>query len=319
MKILREIITTLWICIGLTSCIQDEPLCPEAEIESFTLPSELLFSDPVINQGQNTIQVLLNKKADLTALAPEVTVNEFSTVSPASSETVDFTNPVTYRVTSNQGVALYQQFLVPEQYPTYAIEHNDGFAAKMITKEGPGSILGIQYIPIVAGSLYTGKMNLLNALKDPLTATQIGQPFNQIPVRFTGYYKYKAGTGDYIGSDGNPKPGVKDSCAIYAVFYRIDENLHVLDGTNVHNHPNIILLAMLPDRSSTDGEELHAFDIEFKRLNDEVIDFSKHEYKLAVVFSSSFWGDRYEGTPGSELIVDDAKIITEEDEVVSSN
>lgn len=74
MKILRGIITTLWICIGLTSCIQDEPLCPEAEIESFTLPSELLFSDPVINQGQNTIQVLLNKKADLTALTPEVTV-----------------------------------------------------------------------------------------------------------------------------------------------------------------------------------------------------------------------------------------------------
>ena len=74
MKTLRGIITTLWIGIGLTSCIQDEPLCPEAEIESFTLPSELLFSDPVINQGQNTIQVLLNKKADLTALAPEVTV-----------------------------------------------------------------------------------------------------------------------------------------------------------------------------------------------------------------------------------------------------
>lgn len=104
MKTLRGIITTLWICIGLTSCIQDEPLCPEAEIESFTLPSELLFSDPVINQGQNTIQVLLNKKADLTALAPEVTVNEFSTVSPASGETVDFTNPVTYRVTAQDGI-----------------------------------------------------------------------------------------------------------------------------------------------------------------------------------------------------------------------
>ena len=88
----------------MTSCIQDEPLCPEAEIESFTLPSELLFSDPVINQGQNTIQVLLNKKADLTALTPEVTVNEFSTVSPASGETVDFTNPVTYRVTAQDGI-----------------------------------------------------------------------------------------------------------------------------------------------------------------------------------------------------------------------
>ena len=71
---------------------------------------------------------------------------------------------------------------------------------------------------------------------------------------------------------------------------------------------------MLPDRSSTAGDDFQAFDIEFKRMNDEVIDFSKHEYKLAVVFSSSFWGDRYEGTPGSELVVDDVKIITEGDE-----
>lgn len=349
MKILRGIITTLWICVGLTSCIQDEPLCPEAEIESFTLPAEILFSDPVINQGQNTIQVLLNPNTDRSALAPQITVNEYSTVSPASGETVDFTEPVTYRVTaqdgihtrdyqvqmivmqdedvytslmknfdfsyweenstfhyatpvqktndgttysifstSNQGVALYQQFPVPEQYPTYAIAHNDGYAAKMITKVGPGNILGLQYIPIVAGSLYTGTMNLLNALRDPLTATQLGRSFNQIPVRFTGKYKYKAGSGDYIGSDGNPKPGVKDSCAIYAVFYRIDENLQVLDGTNVHSHPNIILQAMLPDRSSTAGDDFQAFDIEFKRMNDEVIDFNKHEYKLAVVFSSSF-------------------------------
>lgn len=73
MKILRGIITTLWICVGLTSCIQDEPLCPEAEIESFTLPAEILFSDPVINQGQNTIQVLLNPNTDRSALAPQIT------------------------------------------------------------------------------------------------------------------------------------------------------------------------------------------------------------------------------------------------------
>lgn len=380
MKTLRGMTITLCVCIGLMSCIQDEPLCPEAEIESFTLPSEILFSEPVINQGQNTIQVLLNQKADLTALAPEVTVNEYSTVSPKSGDTVDFTQTVIYRVTaqdgihtrdyqvqmivmddedvytslmknfdfsyweenstfhyatpvqktndgttynifstSNQGVALYQQFSVPEQYPTYAIEYNDGYAAKMITKEGPGNILGLQYIPIVAGSLYTGTMNLLNALRDPLTATQLGQSFNQIPVRFTGYYKYKAGSGDYIGSDGNPQSGVQDSCAIYAVFYRIDDDLQTLDGTNIHGHPNIILQAMLPDRSSTEGDELQAFDIEFKRLNDEVIDFSKYEYKLAVIFSSSFWGDRYEGTPGSELVVDDVKIITEDDENSSLN
>ena len=36
--------------LALSSCIQDEPLCPEAEITSFTLPEAILFSEqPVIN------------------------------------------------------------------------------------------------------------------------------------------------------------------------------------------------------------------------------------------------------------------------------
>lgn len=360
--------------LALSACIQDEPLSPEAEITSFVLPEDILFSDqPVINQGRNTIQALIRPGADLSRVAPEITVNDYATVYPASGDSVDFSEPVTYTVTaqdglhareyavrlipmddedvytslmlsfdfnyweehaslhyatpvprtetgltyemfstSNQGVALYQQYGAPDGYPTFPLEYGDGYAAKMVTREGPGSILGIMYIPIVAGSLFTGTMNLLNALLDPLTATRFGRPFNQTPVRFKGLYNYKAGTGDYIGADGNPQAGVQDSCAVYAVFYKVDDTLETLDGTNIHGHPNIISLAMLPDRSSTQGDGLIPFDIAFERQSDEVVDFSQHEYKLAIVLSSSFWGDRYEGTPGSQLIVDDIEIITEE-------
>ena len=359
--------------LAFCSCIQDEPLSPEAEITAFLLPEEILFSDqPVINQGRNTIQALVRPGADLSSVAPEVAVNDFSTVSPASGEAVDFSQPVIYTVTSqdrmhtrdytvrlismddedvytslmlnfdfnyweenptyhyatpvpqtstgltyevfatsNQGVALYQQFGSPEGYPTFPLERGDGYAAKLVTREGPGNILGILNIPIVAGSLFTGTMNLLNALRDPLTSTQFGRPFNQEPQRFQGMYNSTAGTGTYIGSDGNPRPGMRDSCAIYAVFYKIDETLETLDGTTIHDHPNIISVAMLPDRSSTPGDELIPFDIPFVRQSDEPVDFSRNEYKLAIVLSSSFWGDRYEGTPGSQLIVDDVKIITQ--------
>lgn len=362
--------------VTLNSCIQDEPLSPEAEITSFTLPEAILFSDqPVINQGRNTIQALVRPGADLTRVAPQITVNDFSTVSPASGEEVDFSEPVTYTVvaqdgihtrdytvrlismddedvytsimlnfdfdcweenptyhyatpvpqtstgltyevfaTSNQGVALYQQFDTPEEYPTFPLERDGGYAAEMVTREGPGNILGIMNIPIVAGSLFTGTMNLLNALRDPLTSTQFGRPFNQEPLRFQGMYQYKAGTGDYIGPDGNPMPGVKDSCAVYAVFYKIDDTLETLDGTNIHDHPNIISVAMLPDRSSTEGDELIPFDIPFVRQSDEEVDFSRNEYKLAIVLSSSFWGDRYEGTPGSRLVVDEVKIVTQNED-----
>lgn len=70
-------------------------------------------------------------------------------------------------------------------------------------------------------------------------------------------------------------------------------------------------MAMLPDRSSTPGEEMIPFEIPFVKKNDIEVDFSKYSYKLALVFSSSFYGDRYEGTPGSKLIVDDVEIVTE--------
>ena len=104
---------------------------------------------------------------------------------------------------------------------------------------------------------------------------------------------------------------MKDSCAVYAVFYKIDDTLETLDGTNIHDHPNIISVAMLPDRSSTEGDELVPFDIPFVRQSEEEVDFTRNEYKLAIVLSSSYWGDLYEGTPGSQLIVDDVNIITQ--------
>lgn len=217
---------------------------------------------------------------------------------------------------SNKGINIYKQYASPDLFPVHktSTAANGTFGAEMITQKGPGDIWGMTYIPIAAGSLFLGVLNPLNAMKDPLTATQFGQPFYDKPLRLKGNYIYKAGTGDYIAPNGEALPGVKDSCAIYSVFYITDMNLNRLDGTNVLTHPNIVALAMLPPegRAGSPGDGFVSFDLEFQYTANHIVDFEKNDYKLAIVFASSYYGDRYEGVPGSRLVVDDVEIIIEE-------
>ncbi|GHV03739.1 hypothetical protein FACS189416_0640 [Bacteroidia bacterium] len=216
---------------------------------------------------------------------------------------------------SNKGINIYVQYPEASQYPIHkTTQHTEGqYAAEMLTKNGPGSILGIVNIPVVAGSLFTGVLTPLNALKDPLLATEFGQPIEHKPLRLTGKYIYKAGA-DYIDKKGL-RIGFRDSCAVYSVFFRTDRNLERLNGTNILTHPNIVAIAMMPPagRAGTPNEnDFVAFDIPFDYKTDHVVDFDKNTYKLVIIFSSSYWGDYYEGAPGSHLVVDDVEIITEE-------
>ncbi len=349
-------------------CIQDEPLSPYADIEEFSLPEDIAASKASFNQ--TNISVYVKKGADLTTVVPQIKISEGSTITPSPDIPQDFSQPVRYTVTaqdgshqreytvqaisvviysynfenwealdpkapyetpveydkegrrttpwdsSNRGIHIYMKPGTPgEDYPIHKIERGSGkYAAELSTIKGPGDIFGIMNIPIAAGSLFIGELNPLNALKDPLLATQFGQPFYDMPIRMTGKYMYKPGTGDYIDPNGNVLPNVKDSCSIYSIFYRTDETLDRLDGTNVFTHPNIVAMAMLSpnERAGSAGDDLVPFDIGFEYKTNHVVDFEKNEYKLAIVFSSSFYGDRYEGVIGSRLIVDDVEILIDE-------
>lgn len=222
---------------------------------------------------------------------------------------------VLYWDSGNKGIALYQQHTDPSLYPVHKTNASVAgqYAAEMITSKGPGNILGIVNIPIAAGSLFTGNFNLANVMKDPLSATEFGQSCDERPLRFTGYYKYKAGTGDYIDPNGKVLPGVKDSCAVYSVFFKTDEKTPFLDGSTILSHPNIVAVAILPSemRAGTPGDDFVPFDIPFTYYTNEPVDFERNHYKLAVILSSSFYGDRYEGAPGSVLVVDELEVITE--------
>ena len=351
-----------------TACIQDEPLNPEADILSFEIQNGMQIGEPIFNQ--DVITVMVRKSADISHLKPVIAITPGATITPDTTLYQDFTSPVAYTVTSedgknqriynvqvlssslyrygfdrwkkasganyempveygsdgseqypwsssNVGVNVYQQYASADLFPVHSTTkvHDGTYAAEMRTQKGPGKIFNIQNIPIVAGSLFTGTMDLRNVMKDPLTATQFGLPFNEKPIRFKGWYKYKAGEGEYIYPEEKQPHSDKDFCAVYSVFYKVDETTKVLDGTNILTHKNIVAIAMLKDKEPTPGDDFRLFDIAFDyTVSDHVVDFEKNDYKLAIIFSSSFYGDYYEGVPGSTLVVDDVIIEIEENE-----
>lgn len=87
--------------LAAVSCIKDEAPNSEADIESCTLPGDVLNRDPVIENDKVTLH--LKKGTDLSSLSPEFTLTPGATISPASGTTRDFTSLQTYEVTSEDG------------------------------------------------------------------------------------------------------------------------------------------------------------------------------------------------------------------------
>ncbi|MBO5625684.1 MAG: PCMD domain-containing protein [Prevotella sp.] len=101
----------LMCCLLCTSCFKDEPLNDECDIESAyvhvddvnavfysakdTLVSVLYTSDKVVFNVRRT--------ADVKNLAPVFKITDGATIQPANGSVQDFTNPVTYTVTSQDG------------------------------------------------------------------------------------------------------------------------------------------------------------------------------------------------------------------------
>ena len=88
----------------LQSCIKYAPLNPEADIEAFYLNSSLTISPPVIDQAGRKIYLHLKPDAYSRGIAPVISLSSGATVTPASGDTVHFTEPVIYTVTSQSGI-----------------------------------------------------------------------------------------------------------------------------------------------------------------------------------------------------------------------
>lgn len=201
-----------------------------------------------------------------------------------------------------------------EDYPT--VQVSNGYLGKCVklTTMSTGSFGEMVKMYIAAGNLFIGSFDLTNALVNAPKATKFGFPFYQRPQRLTGYYKYKAGS--VYTEKGQATDAKKDRCDIYAIMYETDENTSFLDGENALTSPNLVLLAQIDPNDIVESNEWNVFDLPFKEMNNKKIDPQKlkeGKYKLAIVFSSSVEGAKFNGAVGSTLYIDEVELICETD------
>lgn len=205
----------------------------------------------------------------------------------------------------NPGFELTKMAKTPEDYPTVQVNGgvDGGKCVKLETKD-TGSFGSMVKMYIAAGNLFIGSFEVGQALSNAMKATHFGFPFFYYPLKLEGRYKYKAGAN--FSSKGEIIEGKKDKCDIYGVLYETDDNVQFLDGSTSLTSPNIVALARNLD-ALPETDSWKQFSFNFKPQNGKSIDSNKLEkgiYKLAIVFSSSVDGAKFEGAVGSTLHID---------------
>lgn len=382
MKMIFRMTSVALLCAAFTSCIKEEALNAECDIEqafvSIEKPGDVFYNvnDTLVNIPSTTVDIVFRtkRKPKQTVFAPKFRLTEGATITPANGSAHDFgRGPVVYTVTSedgnssrvyrvsfqgsakmvgdvvkfdfenvakdnltgladfykwqekgpngmedlwgtgNAGFSLSAWDQPIDADPTIPINGMEGKGVQMTTRS-TGALGKMVKKPIAAGNLFYGAFDLQNALADALKATRFGHPFNRKPIRFTGYYTYNPA--EHVTDQELHTVDIKDSAAVYAVFYRNHDakgNAVVLDGTNIKTSPLIIATADMgyvkPQKAWT------AFEVSFKYVSNIDLDVLEHNgYSLAIVFSSSKRGDQFIGAIGSTLCVDKVRIICEKEE-----
>lgn len=95
----------------------------EAKITAFTFDTDLVVTQPVID-GTNISFVVADTitNEELAVLVPTITVSDKATITPANGVAQDFTKPVVYTVTSEDGIATTKYTVTAELNGTYDFE-----------------------------------------------------------------------------------------------------------------------------------------------------------------------------------------------------
>lgn len=363
----------LKVLVGATllfsSCIKDEPMNLEADIVNVNISDSLINTSPIIT-NRNIIIYMKPGLVKIDSFALDFETTQGSKIIPASGSVQDFTYPVVYTVTSENGefskqysvsliessvpesfdfesfeydskknfTIFYENYLGMKQnlwgsgnaafsllagsnptsfkYPTQVTEDpqlvHSGNSALLLKTIATGVLGNMMKMPIAAGNLFVGNLDA-SKLLSPIT--KMGLPFNKVPSSFQGYYKYTPGD-KVIDKTNKVVAGIVDECDIYAVFYnRIDlqkrTGLTYLSNDNILTDESIVAIARIPSGGATSGNGLVKFDIPFDFIKGyNVNDVDAFMYNLALVFSSSKNGAVFQGAVGSQLIVDDVKVIT---------
>ena len=225
----------------------------------------------------------------------------------------DGTRTLNFWSTGNGGFAICRGSYEPDQYPTIPLpgEGVCGTTAVKLTTSDTGPLGAIKNMRIAAGNLFIGKFDPQTALHPSKTmeATMFGRPTDVKPLTLCGYYKYKPGA-KFQNVKGKEVKDRIDKGSIYAVMYRnhdADGKDIVLHGDNVLTSDMIVGKAVLENVETTD--EWIKFDVPFvfsEEINEDLL--ANRGYSLAVVFSSSEDGAKFEGAVGSTLLISKVRV-----------
>ncbi|MFV0417752.1 MAG: PCMD domain-containing protein [Dysgonomonas sp.] len=227
----------------------------------------------------------------------------------------------------NPGIAFVNK---GKEFPTAPTSDNvfaGDFSAKLETMKGNVNIGNIK-IPIFSGSLFYGSFSLAGGISEPRKCLRLGQLYPEElgkPLVFTGYYKYTVGS-PYIYLDENKNEvsttDITDAFSLYSVLFRVakgQSDNEYLDGITIMDSEKIVAradwepeTAEITDVPAEKG--FKKFTIPFEYKEGVVLDYDKYDYKLTILFASSKDGNEYKGAIGSTLIIDNVKIINENDE-----
>lgn len=90
---------------GTTAQYMVEAIVHDADNEKSILSFVIDGVEGEINENAKTVTLTMPEDTDVTQLVPTIEVSEGATVSPASGEAQDFTTPVTYTVTAQNGTS----------------------------------------------------------------------------------------------------------------------------------------------------------------------------------------------------------------------
>ncbi len=231
---------------------------------------------------------------------------------PLISENEDITKSY-WASASNAGYTILASS--PESYPVVElVQGYKGSAAALRSIQG-FYLFGMG-TKLIAGSVYTGSVNSKSLASRPLESTLFGQAWTDgIPTELKLYYQYKSGEKIIHGQNGKVPTDIPthDQGSISGVLYETTEDPSALNGNTVNNDPRIVARAYKLIDPSQPAKEWKELSLAFEPINKEAydqIDFSKKKYALALIFSSSARGDKYIGAVGSELLIDEVKVIS---------
>jgi hypothetical protein len=164
---------------------------------------------------------------------------------------------------------------------------------------------GNSFMPILAGTLFTGTFDINGAIEhptDPTQATDFGIPYTLRPVAIKFNYSYVPGTHLILSTLKNPSN-------IWGGF-----NVDTLDGEDM-----FAAYAYLEIRNGDTKTEIARAELELgveqANMTSLTLPFeytsNEHPTHISVVFSSSKEGAIFKGAVGSTLIVDDIELIYE--------